>query len=111
MSQATAPRWHAVRNERSRKVEEVLRAAGFPRTDAYRYNTASIRVCGIDERFAGLSPERRDALVEPSLKQLSSDIEGDIMNLLAITPEGAQDMSRYWLRNREFEDPSPSSLL
>lgn len=111
MSHATAPRWHAMRDARSRRIENVLRSADFLGTDAYRYNSASIRVRVIDDRFIGLAPEQRDALVESHLRQLPQDIQEDIMNLLTITQDEAEHMSRYWLRNREFEDPSPSSIL
>ena len=70
MTPAVAPRWEAKRTDETRHVEDVLREAGFDQVDAYRYNPASIRVRVIDRRFEGLSPEQRDALVEPHLDEL-----------------------------------------
>ena len=64
MSQQTMNRWESLRTEETRLVEKVLRAR-FPQTDAYRYNSASIRVRIIDPRFEGLAHEERDAMVLP----------------------------------------------
>ena len=111
MSSQTQSRWQAMRTDDSRAVEEKLRQA-FPQTDAYRYNSASIRVRVIDERFEGKSEEERDAMVEPLLAQLDDPIQADIMNLLTLTPEEAEakEFSKFSLLNLEFEDPSPSEL-
>jgi hypothetical protein len=100
-----------MRNDQSRKVEECLRAE-FPRTDAYRYNSASIRVRVINDRFADLAPAERDALVEPLLRRLPPRTQEMIVNLLTVTPDEAESPHhpRYALRNLEFEDPSPSLL-
>jgi hypothetical protein len=110
-SSSTMPRWHEMRTEDSRRVEGTLRPE-FPRTDAYRYNSASIRVRVIDPRFEGLTNEDRYDLVEPWLDRLPEPILGDIMNLLMLTPEeaGPGQFSRHALSNLEFEDPSPSLL-
>lgn len=62
MSNATVATWEAKRTSETCDVENALRTAGFQRADAYRYNSASIRVRVIDPRFDGLSPEQRDAL-------------------------------------------------
>ena len=70
MIQTTSPRWEAKRTDETRQVEKVLRKAGFDQVDAYRYNSASIRVRVIDRRFEGLSAEKRDAMVEPHLERL-----------------------------------------
>jgi stress-induced morphogen len=109
MSQTTAPRWESLKTDQSRQVEAALRPH-YPRTDAYRYNSASIRVRVIDPRFEGLSLEERDALVEPYLKQLPEEIQDDIMNLLTVTPEEIEGFSRQALLNLEFEDPSRSMV-
>jgi hypothetical protein len=109
VSQQTAKRWHAMRTDETRHVEAVLRGE-FPRADAYRFNSASIRVRVIDPRFEGMSTEERDALVEPLLDQLPRETQGDIINLLTLAPTEEEDFSRGFLINAEFEDPSPSNL-
>jgi hypothetical protein len=53
MTHTFAPLWEANRTDETRKVEDVLRNAGSERVDAYRYNSASIRVRVIDSRFEG----------------------------------------------------------
>src|SRR5262245_2756426 len=113
MSKTTAPPWEAKRTKETRKVEEVLREAGFKQVDAYRYNSASIRVRVIDKRFEGLSPEQRDAMVEPHLEELPERTQADIMNLFTFAPselkQGAKTGREFQL-NTEFDDPSPSML-
>ncbi len=113
MTTTSAPTWEAKRTDESRQVEDVLKRAGFPQTDAYRYNSASIRVRVVDSRFEGLSPENRDALVEPILEQLPERIQTDIMNLFTFAPSELQQKAaspRAALLNLEFESPSPSIL-
>ena len=73
MSNVTTPRWETLRTSETRRVEEILREE-FPNTDAYRYNSASIRVRVIDHRFEGKSTEERDAMVEPILEKLPEAI-------------------------------------
>ncbi len=108
MSQATQPRWKAMQTDETRRVEAILRAK-FPRSDAYRFNSASIRVRVIDEAFAGKSSEERDAMVEKLLPQLPESIQADIMNLATFIPaEVTGPHQSLW--NMEFEDPSPSML-
>ena len=109
MSQRTKRRWEEMRTDESRHVEEVLRKE-FPKTDAYRYNSASIRIRVIDPRFEGLEFDERDAMVEPLLKQLPEEIQADIMTLLTLSPSERKKLSRKSLVNLEFEDPSPSIL-
>ena len=109
MSQVTSQRWESMRTAESREVESALRRA-FPRTDAYRYNSASIRVRVVDPRFEGKSAEERDAMVEPLLDQLPERLQADIMNLITIAPGELSDFNRLSLVNLEFEDPSPSQL-
>jgi hypothetical protein len=109
MSQGTTHRWEAMRTAESRQVEDVLRTV-FPDTDAYRYNSASIRVRVIDPRFKGKATEERDAMVEPLLEGLPEQIQADIMNLLTLSPIQPTISSRKSLANEEFEDPSPSML-
>lgn len=109
MNQRTKLRWKKMRTDDSRVVEKILRKE-FPKTDAYRYNSASIRVRVIDPRFEGKSMEERDAMVEPILEQLPEEIQADIMNLLTMSPSEAKKSSKRFLANEEFESPSPSVL-
>lgn len=102
------PRWHTMRTEESKLVEKVLKEAGFEQVDAYRYNSASIRVRVVDSRFENLSQEKRDGMVEKHLKKLPREIQADIIMLLTLAPSELRDLTN-WL-NAEFEDPSPSNL-
>ena len=70
MTNTSAATWAAKRTDETRKVEEVLRNEGFEQVDAYRYNSASIRVRVVDPRFEELPADERDAMVEPYLDQL-----------------------------------------
>lgn len=113
MITASAPVWETKRTDETRMVEEVLRKAGFERVDAYRYNSASIRVRVIDSRFERLPPEKRDALIEPHLEQLPERTQADIMNLFTFAPSELQQTPktfREFLLNTEFDEPSPSML-
>ena len=113
MTQATLKPWEAKRTDESCLVEEVLRKAGFGQVDAYRYNSASIRVRVIDPRFDGLSAEARDAQVEPHLDTLPERTQADIITLLTFAPSELEERSkalRARLLNLEFEEPSPSEL-
>jgi nitric oxide reductase activation protein len=109
MSQMTKCRWEEMRTDETRMVEDALRKA-FPKTDAYRYNSASIRVRIIDQRFEGKSTEERDALVEPFLEQVPEAIQADIMNLLTLYPDETTKSYKAFFANSEFEEPSPSLL-
>ncbi|MCI0381363.1 MAG: hypothetical protein L0215_27580 [Gemmataceae bacterium] len=113
MINTSAPRWETKRTDETRQVEEILRKAGFEKVDAYRYNSASIRVRVIDSRFEGLLAEKRDAMVEPHLEQLPERTQADIMNLFTFAPSELQQPKntiREYLVNTEFDDPSPSML-
>jgi stress-induced morphogen len=106
---ATVSEWEKLRDNDSHTVEELLRKH-FQRADAYRYNSASLRVRIIDPRFKGLSREARDDLVEPILSGLEQDTQADIMNLVLLYPSEENDSVRAALFNQEFEHPSPSML-
>ena len=113
MTQAIAHLWEAKRTDESRMVEDLLRKAGLEKVDAYRYNSASIRVRVIDSRFEGLSIEKRDAMVEPHLESLPERTQADIINLFTFAPSELQQTPktlREFLNNMEFENPSPSML-
>ncbi|MDB5384460.1 MAG: hypothetical protein JWM11_106 [Planctomycetaceae bacterium] len=105
--------WESKRTAETRQVEEALRNAGFEKVDAYRYNSASIRLRVIDSQFDGLSREKRDALVEPYLEQLPERTQADIMTLFTFTPAEVQqtpEKFKGYFLNAEFEHPSPSML-
>lgn len=113
MSKATKSKWESKRTKETREVERVLRDAGFEQADAYRYNSASIRVRIIDPRFEGLDRTRRDARVEKVLKTLPERTQGDIVMLLTFAPLEIEDPNKWpreFCLNSEFEDPSPSNL-
>lgn len=115
MSVTTVPTWESKRTKETKSVERVLRSAGFERVDAYRYNSASIRVRVIDPRFEGMRPNARDALVEPHLESLPERTQADILTLLTLAPSEVELRSdaiipQAYLRNAEFDAPSPSRL-
>ncbi len=113
MSQIIIPRWEAKRTDETRYVEECLRNAGFEQVDAYRYNSASIRVRVVDPRFNGLSPEKRDAMVEPHLERFPERTQADIISLFTFAPSELQQPLNHFkefMKNTEFDDPSPSML-
>ena len=109
MSQATRARWERMKDRDSREVERLLREA-FPDTDAYRYNSASIRVRVVDSRFEGKSLDERDTMVETYIHRLPTEIQRDIMFLLTLAPGEGETSVREGLLNLEFEDPGPSLL-
>ena len=105
--------WESKRTDETRDVEKVLRNAGFEHADAYRYNSASIRVRVIDSRFEGLASEERDAMVEPCLGKLPERTQADIMTLFTFAPSELKETPktfRAFLLNTEFDNPSPSML-
>lgn len=87
------------------QIERLLEAL-FVRTEAYRYNSASIRVRIVDERFKGKPIPEREAMVEPHLEKLPRDTQADITMLLLLPPEETEES----VLNVEFEHPSPSVL-
>lgn len=113
MTNAQASIWESKRTDETMAVETTLRQAGFERVDAYRYNSASIRVRVIDSRFRGLSREQRDAMIEPHLDRLAERTQADVTTLLSFAPEEIEANSRNLrevMLNHEFEDPTPSVL-
>jgi stress-induced morphogen len=109
MTSKTKARWEKMRDRDSRQIESVLRAE-FPNTDAYRYNSASIRIRVVDDRFKGKSAEKRDAMVERLLETLPEYLQADIVNLLTVYPGETDASLATRLANDEFENPSPSRL-
>lgn len=92
-------------------VEETLKQGGFDRIDAYRYNSASIRVRVIDRRFERMSREERDTLVEEYLDKLPLETQQDIVTLFTFAPSELNQTPRTlreFMHNAEFDDPSPT---
>jgi hypothetical protein len=113
MTNTLAKFWEARRTDETREIENLLLQAGFQRVDAYRYNSASIRVRVIDPKFEGMPQEERDTLVEPHLERLPQRTQADIVSLFTFAPSELQEIPktfRQFLLNTEFEDPSPSIL-
>ena len=85
--------WELRRTDETRKIESVLQPS-FYQVDAYRYNSASIRIRIIDPKFEGLHHMDRVKLIEPYLEPFPENIQRDICRLFLLTPKE---------RNREFE--------
>jgi hypothetical protein len=95
--------WEKRKTDETGQIEKTL-GAEFPQTDAYRFNSASIRVRVIDDRFEGKSIAEREAMVLPLLNKLPKRTRDDILWLLTLAPsERKKD-----LMNLEFERPLPS---
>jgi len=111
MSKTSVPPWERKRTAETRQIEDLLRRV-FQQVDAYRYNSASIRVRVVDPVFRGKSEEKRDAIVERRLKELPEATQADIMNLLTFSPEELDEKTsfRTWSLNEEFEHPGRSTL-
>lgn len=109
MNRVVKKPWEKMRTAAFKHVENVLREK-FEQVDAYRYNTASIRVRVIDSRFEGKSFDKRIRMTEPFIAKLPAEIQGDIMNVVALSPDQASESLRAGVANLEFEEPSPSIL-
>lgn len=105
--------WEDKRTDESKMVENALREAGFDRVDAYRYNSASLRVRVIDKRFESIPREERDKIVEPCIDQLPASTQSDIVTLVLLSPSEFKKRSKTFresMLNMEFENPSPTML-
>src|SRR4051812_25119117 len=101
--------WEHKRTDETRKIEELFREV-FPQTDAYRFNSASIRVRVIDPRFEGKSIAEREKMVMPLFKKLPKRTRDDILVLLKLAPSEQKVMNNQTLINHEFEHPLYSNL-
>ena len=97
--------WEHLKTPETKKIERLLRKT-FPNTEAYRYNSASIRVRVIDKKFAGKSMLEREDRVLPLIRTLPEETQADIVILLMLAPDDAN----LSLMNLEFENPSPSMV-
>jgi stress-induced morphogen len=112
MTTATTPPWEDKRTPETRAVENLL-GQHFEQVDSYRYNSASIRVRVVDQRFEGLSREDRDAMVEAFIDQLPPDTQAYIVTLFTFAPSELRQTPatfREYMLNTEFAAPSPSML-
>ena len=89
----------------TKKIEQVV-GKRFPNVEAYRYNSASIRVRVIDEAFLGKSKAEREQMLASLLDSLPDKTQRDITILLLLAPEETTTS----MMNVEFEQPSPSDL-
>jgi hypothetical protein len=103
------PEWDSKKTEETRKIESLFRTE-FPHTDAYRYNSASIRVRVIDERFERLSIAEREAMVVPLLRKLPKKTRDDVLVFLTLAPSEQKTFNSQTLMNLEFEQPVPSRI-
>jgi hypothetical protein len=97
--------WDHLKTPETQQVEAVLRKK-FRRTEAYRYNSASIRVRIIDKKFAGKSWSEREGMVFPLIETLPEETQADLMIVLMLAPDEVDDS----LMNLEFERPAPSMV-
>ncbi len=104
-----AVNWESRRTKESRGVEHRLRSR-FERADAYRRNSASIRVRVIDRQFEGMSPEGREDRVMEVLNELPAKTRADILMLLILAPSELETLSPLAISNQEFEEPAVSLL-
>ncbi len=112
MTTSTNSPWESRRTDETRMVEERLEQQ-FEQVDAYRYNSASIRLRVIDPRFEGMKREQRDDLVEREIDKLPPETQRDIVTLFTFAPSELVQTStalRERFLNLEFDDPSLSML-
>ncbi len=99
-------------NNSDRSVQHVLQVLrsqygtqhAKAKIEAYRYNSASIRIRIIDPDFKGLSLIERESLIDSILDTLPEDIRAEITLLLLLTPAERKRS----LGSMTFDDPTPS---
>ncbi len=106
MNTESAKKWKSKRTTESRKIEKKLKELGYHQVDSYRYNSASIRVRIIDDRFATGNRDKWETIVEKDLVTLPEETRRDIVYLLLLAPSELA----FSTLNAEFENPSPSML-
>lgn len=106
------PKTQLRKTAETKKVEKILREQirDFPPEyppEAYRYNSACIRVRVVSPLFQDMDLSERAKLVYPILKKgLPEETWWDITMVLLFSPDEMEDS----IANREFESPTPSSL-
>jgi stress-induced morphogen len=76
------------------------------KVEAYRYNSASIRIRITDPEFKGLDRVEREEAVWPIIETLPEDDREQITVLLLITPKEKKSS----FMSMEFDNPVQSSL-
>lgn len=112
MTTSSAKAWESKRSDETREVESLLREH-FEQVDAYRYNSASIRLRVIDAQFEGMSRDKRDKLVEKHIAKQRPETQRDIVTLLTFAQDELRSESEHLterMLNREFESLSRSGL-
>lgn len=117
MSTSLGKPWESKKTDETRSVERSLTST-FEHVDAYRYNSASVRIRVIDRRFEGLSRDERERLVDEAITKLPESIQRDVVFVLCLAPDettvkpGDSDPNhmRNAMFNDEFENPQPSRL-
>ena len=105
-ARAHLPGWEKSRTAETRGIEDRLREAGFEQVDAYRFNSASIRIRIIDPTFEGKKGSERQDLVFPVIDTLPKKTREDILLLLTLAPSEVGKVNRHALINLEFENPT-----
>ena len=98
-----------MKNEETRKIESLFQAE-FPQTEVYRFNSASIRMRVIDDRFEGKSIAEREDMVLPLLKKLPKKTRDDVLLFLKLAPSELSKLNSQTLMNLEFEQRGRSHL-
>jgi stress-induced morphogen len=108
-NESVIPDYHQLKTRETNKIERLLREE-FPDTEAYRHNSASIRVRIVDPRFEGKSDEEREEMVMPLVSTLPKKTLADILLLLLLAPNELTRPNSHSLANLEFEHPLRSNL-
>lgn len=99
------------RTDETRLIEEFLRLDGFEHVEAYRYNSASIRVRVIDLLFEFVTvPDLRYRAIEAVLDTLPERTQADIISIYAFAPSELKKVGQptpAQIRNDEFEAAMP----
>jgi hypothetical protein len=103
------PPWESKKTDETRNIETLFRP-DYPGTEAYRFNSASIRMRVVDPRFEGKSIAEREAMVMPLFRQLPKRTRDDVLVLLTLAPSELKSFNNQTLMNQEFEQPLPSQL-
>lgn len=104
MASTTVPKWTSRRTDETRRIEDQLRC-DFDQVDAYRFNSASIRLRIVDPSFERLTESQREDRVFAELDKLPAASREDILFLLLLAPSELGPGNRHSASNAEFENP------
>lgn len=104
---ASTPSWESKRTDETRRIEKMF-SERYPSTEAYRFNSASIRIRIVDKSFEGVPIDEREDKVWPLLDTLPERTRADVSLLLLLAPSELEGFNRHTLVNQEFEHPRPS---